>query len=238
MSTFNSTAEKVLDRCLSVHTVPSTLAFSPIGQRVSPRLAGVGRTGHVALSFDDGPDPVSTPLILDVLDELGWRATFFMLSDMVRAAPEVAREVVARGHEVGVHADVHRSHKRMGPRQIRDDVVRARAAVAEATGVEPRWYRPPHGALTFEGRFTAKRLGMQAVLWTAWGRDWRAEATPESVRDDVLAGRVDGGTILLHDSDCTSDPGCWRSTVGGLPLLAPRLAERGLDVGPIGEHGI
>jgi peptidoglycan/xylan/chitin deacetylase (PgdA/CDA1 family) len=234
----SSTAQKILDKALVVHTVPSTLAFSPIGQKVSRRLAGVGRPGHCALTFDDGPDPVSTPPILDVLGELGWRGTFFMLGDMVRAAPEVAREVVARGHEVGVHADTHRSQKRMRPREIRDDVVRARDAVAEATGIEPRWYRPPHGALTFEGRVTAKRLGMQAVLWTTWGRDWRAEATPESVRDDVFARRVDGGTVLLHDSDCTSDPGCWRSTVGGLPLLAPGFAARGLEVGPVGEHGI
>jgi peptidoglycan/xylan/chitin deacetylase (PgdA/CDA1 family) len=233
-----TTASRLIDRCLVVHTIPSTLAFSPVGQRVSPRLAGVGRPGHVALTFDDGPDAVSTPPILAALDELGWHATFFMLGDMVRAAPEVAAEVVAAGHEVGVHADVHRSQKRMPPRAIRDDVVRARDAVASATGVEPRWYRPPHGALTFEGRLTAKRLGMQAVLWTTWGRDWRAEATPESVRDDVFAGRVDGGTVLLHDSDCTSDPGCWRSTVGGLPLLAAGFAERGLQVGPVGEHGL
>jgi peptidoglycan/xylan/chitin deacetylase (PgdA/CDA1 family) len=229
-------AQRILDRCLVVHTVPSTLAFSPVGQKVSPRLAGVGRPGHVALTFDDGPDPVSTPPILDVLERIGWRGTFFMLGDMVRAAPDVAREVVARGHEVGVHADVHRSQKRMRPREIRDDVVRARATVADATGVEPVWYRPPHGALTFEGRLTARKLGMQAVLWTTWGRDWRAEATPESVRDDVFAGRVDGGTVLLHDSDCTSDPECWRATIGGLPLLAEGFAERGLEVGPVGDH--
>ena len=53
---------------------------------------------------------------------------------------------------------------------------------------------------------------MRTVLWTTWGRDWRAEATPRAVRDDVFAGRVDGGTVLLHDSDCTSDPGGWRSS--------------------------
>jgi peptidoglycan/xylan/chitin deacetylase (PgdA/CDA1 family) len=232
-----TTTERILDRCLVIHTIPSTLAFSPVGQYVSPRLAGVGRRGHAALTFDDGPDPVSTPPILEALERLGWHATFFMLGDMVRAAPEVAAQVVAAGHEIGVHADVHRSQKRMHPREIREDVVRARDAVATATGVEPRWYRPPHGALTFEGRITAKRLGMQAVLWTTWGRDWRAEATPESVRDDVFAGRVDGGTVLLHDSDCTSDPGCWRSTVAGLPLLAEGFAARGIEVGPVGEHG-
>jgi peptidoglycan-N-acetylglucosamine deacetylase len=231
-------AQKLLDKCMVVHTVPSTLAFSPVGRWVSPALAGVGAKGHVALTFDDGPDPASTPAFLTTLDELGWRATFFMLGEMVRAAPGLAAEVAAAGHEVAVHADAHRSQKTMGPRAIRDDVQRAHAAVAAASGVEPRWFRPPHGALSLEGKVTARRLGMRSVLWTTWGRDWRAEATPESVQADVLSGYLDGGTILLHDSDCTSDPEAWRSTLGGLRLLEGSFAERGLRVGPVGEHGI
>jgi peptidoglycan/xylan/chitin deacetylase (PgdA/CDA1 family) len=232
------TGQKILERCMVVHTVPSTLAFSPVGRYVSPGLAGVGTKGHVALTFDDGPDPVSTPEFLELLDDLSWHATFFMLGDMVRAAPGLAAEVAAAGHEIAVHADSHRSQKMMGPRAIRDDVARAYDAVAHASGVEPKWYRPPHGALSLEGKLTARKLGMRSVLWTTWGRDWRAEATPESVQADVLAGYLDGGTILLHDSDCTSDPGAWRSTLGGLTLLAGSFADRGLKVGPVGEHGL
>ena len=60
-------------------------------------------------TFDDGPDPQSTPEFLAVLDELGWRATFFMLGDMVRRSPSIAREVAAAGHEVAVHGDLHRN---------------------------------------------------------------------------------------------------------------------------------
>src|SRR6478609_1064265 len=121
-----------------VHTVPSTLAFSPVGRFVSPGLAGVGTKGHVALTFDDGPDPASTPAFLSLLDELGWHATFFMLGDMVRAAPGLAAEVAAEGHEVAVHADTHRSQKMMAPRAIRADVQRAHDAVAAASGIEPK----------------------------------------------------------------------------------------------------
>jgi peptidoglycan/xylan/chitin deacetylase (PgdA/CDA1 family) len=228
----------LLDRCLVVHTVPSTLAFSRLGPRLTPSLRGMGAPDHVAMTFDDGPDPRATPEFLRALDQLGWHATFFMLGAMVRRAPSVAAEVVAAGHEIGVHADAHRSQRAMSPPAIRDDVLRAHDTIAGATGVEPRWYRPPHGALSLEGHVTARRLGMRSVLWTAWGRDWRAEATPESVCEEVLAGRVEGGTVLLHDSDCTSDPGAWRSALGALPLLAVGLAERGLRVGPVGAHGI
>lgn len=209
-----------------------------IGTRFTPALVGCGRSGHVALSFDDGPDALSTPAILEALATLGWRATFFMLGTMARRAPGLAREVAEAGHEVAVHGDVHRNMARRTPRAVADDIQRARDTIAATSGVEPRWFRPPYGALSWPALFAARRLGLSTVLWTAWGRDWRSEATPATVVADVLRGRFDRGTILLHDSDCTSAPGSWRSTFGALPILAEELALRGLDVGPVGEHGI
>jgi peptidoglycan/xylan/chitin deacetylase (PgdA/CDA1 family) len=220
------------------HAAPALAGVSPFGVRVMPRLVGVGRAGHVALSFDDGPDPVSTPEILRVLDELGWRATFFMLGDMVRRAPAVALEVAAAGHEVAVHGDQHRNMLRRTPRATRDDVARSYDCVAAATGVEPRWFRPPFGILSTSCVRAARRHGMSTVLWTTWGRDWRREATPESVVADVTRRYVDGGTVLLHDADCESYPGSWKSTVGALPRLADEFDARGLAVGSVGEHGI
>jgi peptidoglycan-N-acetylglucosamine deacetylase len=76
------------------------------------------------------------------------------------------------------------------------------------------------------------------VLWTAWGRDWRAEATPGSVVADVARGVVPGGTVLLHDSDCTSADASWRITVAALPLLAELFADHDLEVGPLRDHGL
>ena len=142
---------------------------------------------------------------------------------------------MAAGHDVGVHATEHRSHRMMTPRRICDDVRRAHATVV-AAGATPAFYRPPHGALSPEGLVTARRLGMRAVLWSAWGRDWRAEATPESVCADVALGRLDGGTVLLHDSDCASAPGSWRTTLAALAPLAELFAARDLTVGPLSEH--
>ncbi|MGZ4677418.1 MAG: polysaccharide deacetylase family protein [Acidimicrobiia bacterium] len=223
---------------LAVNSAPSLLALSWLGRHVTPGLAGVGEPGHVALTFDDGPDPVSTPKFLAVLDELGVRATFFLLGDMARLAPGLAAEVAAAGHEIGVHGDRHRSQLRLSPRVVAEDTARARDAVASATGVDPVWFRPPYGTLSLSGIRAARRRRLRTVLWTTWGRDWRAEATPESVVADVLSGYVDGGTVLLHDSDCTSAPQSWRATLDALPQLAGELAARGLRVGPVGEHGI
>ena len=102
---------------------------------MTPRLVGVGRRGSVAVTFDDGPDPHTTPEFLRVLDELGWHATFFMLGDMVRRSPSVAREVAEAGHEVAVHGDLHRNMLRRTPRATEHDVANACDTIAAATGV-------------------------------------------------------------------------------------------------------
>jgi peptidoglycan/xylan/chitin deacetylase (PgdA/CDA1 family) len=193
---------------------------------------------HVALTFDDGPDPASTPAILDELERLDWRATFFLLGSMVRRAPSLAAELATRGHEVAVHGDEHRSHLQRSPSAVRNDVTRARDSIADATGVAPTWFRPPYGALSAGSLVAAHRLGLRPVLWTTWGRDWRAEATGPTVVADVLGDLTPGATVLLHDSDCTSAPQSWRSTLAALPALAEAFAGRGLAVGPLGEHGI
>jgi peptidoglycan-N-acetylglucosamine deacetylase len=75
------------------------------------------------------------------------------------------------------------------------------------------------------------------VLWTAWGEDWRARATPDTVHNTVMASLRGGGTILLHDSDCTSATGSWRTTLGALPRLLDTCHAHGWSVGPLREHG-
>ncbi len=206
--------------------------------RILPRLSGVGDPGHVALTFDDGPDPLSTPAVLDALDALGWRATFFCLGERVRRAPGLTRELVERGHEVAVHGDRHTSHLRRLAASSMADVARARDTIGDVAGVPPRWFRPPYGAVSSSALLAAKRSGLQLVLWTTWGRDWRPGATGESIAATVTRTFWPGATVLLHDSDVTSAPGSWRATLDALPLLAGRWAAGGLRVGPLREHGV
>ena len=223
---------------MAAYAAPSIARLLPPRLRLTPGLSGIGRADHLALTFDDGPDPTSTPAVMAALGRLGWSATFFCLGPMVEAAPSLAAELVAAGHEVGVHGYDHGGAIRRGPAALRDDVVRTRDLIGAATGVSPTWYRPPYGELSLGSLVAARAATVRLVLWSAWGRDWRAEATPASVVQDLRRGVLAGGTALLHDSDCTSAPGSWHMTVGALPLLAEYLDQVGVSVGPLGEHGL
>ncbi|MFD8255078.1 polysaccharide deacetylase family protein [Streptomyces werraensis] len=219
------------------HVGPAATWLPVVRRHLSSRLAGTGHPRHVALTFDDGPGPVSTTRFLDVLDGLGVRATFFVLGDAVVRHPDVVRETARRGHEMAVHGWSHDRPWLPTPARDVRCLRRAVEAVQDVTGVAPRWYRPPYGILT-SGRWAAARAeGLRPVLWTAWGRDWTATATPASVRATVEADLRGGGTVLLHDTDRTAAPGCWRATLGALPDLVAGWRAAGLTVGPLSEHG-
>jgi peptidoglycan-N-acetylglucosamine deacetylase len=222
---------------LAWHGVPALTSIAALRTRLHPALAGLGDPGHVALTFDDGPHPVSTPHFLTELDRLGVRATFFLTGRWAARVPGLAREIAAAGHELAVHGYDHRCLLARGPRATYADLARARDVISDATGVDLRWFRPPYGVLTGSALVAGWRLGLTPVLWTAWGEDWAAGATPDSVHRTVLAGLTGGGTVLLHDSDVTSTPGSWRATLGALPRIVETLWGRGLRVGPLAEHG-
>ncbi|MEV8568279.1 polysaccharide deacetylase family protein [Streptomyces sp. NPDC051322] len=219
------------------HGAPTVAAFGPLRNRFMPRLSGQGRPDHVALTFDDGPDHLSTPHFLRLLEARGLRATFFLLGSMAVRSPWLVREMAAAGHEVALHGWAHRPLLLRGPRSTYEDLARARDTVGGLTGTAPRLFRPPYGVLTSGTQLACHRLGLTPVLWTAWGEDWRRRATPESVHDTVMADLRGGGTVLLHDSDCTSAVGSWRNTLLALPRILDACQGRGWQVGPLREHG-
>jgi peptidoglycan-N-acetylglucosamine deacetylase len=215
---------------------PALLRARVLRVALCPALAGVGAAGSVALTFDDGPGPEGTPAVLQALDQLGWKATFFMLGTQVERYPDVAAAVVGAGHEAAVHGFSHRNHLARGPADVHRDVTRAASVVTAATGARPTWFRPPYGVLTLGSLIAARRAGLRPVLWTAWGRDWEARG-PAQVADTVGSQLRPGGTVLLHDSDCVARvAGSWQSTVQALPRLAELADQLGCTVGPLRDH--
>jgi len=217
---------------------PGVTAVGPLRRRLFPRLAGLGRPDHVALTFDDGPDPASTPAFLDVLAARQLHATFFMLGSMVARTPQLAAEIAAAGHEIAVHGWAHRYTILRSPWDVSSDLARAHDAVSAATGQRPRFFRPPYGVLSSGAILAARRLGLTPVLWSCWGREWAPGATPDSVFATVAAHLTGGATILLHDSDCTSPAGAASAALGALPWLLDECSARGLAVGTLAGHGL
>lgn len=220
----------------AAHVGPVVSTFGPLRNRLMPRLAGQGSPDHVALTLDDGPDPRSTPQFLELLEDRRLHATFFLLGSQAQHCPGLVRDMAAAGHEIAVHGWEHRPLALRGPRATYDDLARAQELVGELTGLRPRLFRPPYGVMSGPAHTAARRLGLRPVLWTCWGEDWRAGATPESVHRTVARDLRGGGTILLHDSDCTSTPGSWRATLGALPRILDTCARRGFQVGPLSDH--
>ncbi|RST13622.1 polysaccharide deacetylase family protein [Streptomyces sp. WAC05374] len=231
-------AAGVLGAVAAWHIGPAATWLPGARAALWPGLDGRGDPSHVALTFDDGPDPVSTPHFLRALDALSVRATFFVLGARLAQHPALGRLIAAEGHELAVHGWRH--DRPWCPHPLRDvrDLARTADLVAETAGRRPLWYRPAYGVLT-GGRWAAARsAGLRTVLWSAWGRDWTAGATAPGVRAEVTRTLRGGGTVLLHDSDVVSAPGAWRAALGALPGLVGECRRRGLRVGTLEGHGL
>jgi peptidoglycan-N-acetylglucosamine deacetylase len=181
-----------------------------------------------ALTFDDGPHPQGTPATLEVLAAAGARATFFLVGEQVRRNPGLVGEIVAAGHDIGLHCDRHRNLLRLAPWQVRADIARAQATIEAASGRAIGLYRPPYGIFNATALRAARARDWRALLWSHWGKDWQAQATPESIATLVTGGARAGSVLLLHDADDYSAPESWRRMVAALPRVLDTLAQRGL----------
>jgi len=182
-----------------------------------------------ALTFDDGPHAQGTPAVLEILADASVQATFFLVGEQVRRNPTLGREIVAAGHGIGLHCDRHRNLLRLTPWQVREDIDRAQAIIEDATGCSPSLYRPPYGVLNASALRLARGRGWRTLLWSQWGRDWEARATPESIAARVTDGADEGSVLLLHDAEDYSATGSWQRTAAALPRVLETLAERGLQ---------
>jgi peptidoglycan-N-acetylglucosamine deacetylase len=182
-----------------------------------------------ALTFDDGPHPLGTPAVLEILARAGASATFFLVGEQVARDPALAREIVAAGHRVGLHCYRHRNQLRLLPAQVREDIARAEATIVEATAQAIDVYRPPYGVLNARALRIARVRGWRTLLWSHSGRDWEASATPASILALTTERVSAGAVLLLHDADDYSAPGSWRGTVEALPQIIDTLAARGLE---------
>lgn len=183
---------------------------------------------RVSLTFDDGPNPRATPLILDVLRREQVQATFFVLGRHAARWPELVRRMADEGHQLGNHGYWHRKLHRRGPRYVRDDLTRGTEAIVHAScGIRPRHFRAPHGFRSPWVTSIASRLGQRTIGWSLGVWDSARPGAGEIARRAVRAV-APGCILLLHDGDGYDPEGDRTQTAEALPLIIDGLRSRGL----------
>jgi peptidoglycan-N-acetylglucosamine deacetylase len=186
----------------------------------------------IALTFDDGPSP-STPELLRVFDDYKVRATFFQCGMHVRRFPQIARETVMAGHELGNHTDTHPKLLGKSRQFVFEEISRAQDAIIEVTGVAPRLFRAPYGARWFGLRAAQRQLDLLHVHWTTIGQDWKLDGTQVVRR--IMRQCENGAIICLHDArDRSVDPDI-RNTIEAVRQIVPELLERGYEFRTVSE---
>jgi len=209
------------------------------GLGVVQRGLGSARA-ELGLTFDDGPDPATTPGVLDALASAGVRATFFVLGERAAAHPELVERLLSEGHELALHGWRHRHGWIRAPWEAYADVVRGARELERLAGARPRFFRPPHGAYTWAQQAAIRKLGLTPVHWTVEAHDWHPGYGPEDVVRRVVEGVLPGGgqiegampgdVIVMHDAG----PG-GKTTAAALPELLAELRRRGFDPKPLGS---
>lgn len=180
---------------------------------------------RVYLTFDDGPDPEWTPRVLNVLDKGGAKATFFAIGQQAQQSPDLVRRIHDAGHAVGNHTFSHRHPWFMSQQTARAQVRDGANAISDVLGIEPRFYRPPHGRERACMNDEAHRCGEQVVLWNVSAIDWGPLGVADSIekRLDAVKG---GDIVLMHDGQNKHNRPDQLLQI--LPLFLRKLSDRGL----------
>ncbi|MER5771867.1 polysaccharide deacetylase family protein [Streptomyces sp. NPDC001985] len=184
---------------------------------------------EIALTFDDGPDPVHTREVLGILERYGVRATFFCVGLHVNALPDEVRRITDAGHSLGNHTWSHPFLPDLTAAQFRLQIERTSEAFERAVGITPDLFRPPYGARTPESLAELAAGGPALALWDVDSWDW-ARQGPEKITRTVLDHAQPGSMILMHDGG-----GDRRQSVQALPAVIEGLLERDLRFVPAGE---
>jgi peptidoglycan/xylan/chitin deacetylase (PgdA/CDA1 family) len=174
---------------------------------MAPRSQLYGRTltrgsdpSQLALTYDDGPNDPHTLRLLDVLAKHGAKATFFLIGKYLRQRPEIARAVLAAGHEIGNHTYNHPNLIFVSAARLRQELEDCNKALEDALGVTPKLFRPPFGGRRPSVLRIARSFGFQTVMWSVSSDDWKADS-PDFILKKIAPGLKSSRAeiVLMHD---------------------------------------
>jgi peptidoglycan/xylan/chitin deacetylase (PgdA/CDA1 family) len=191
----------------------------------------------VAFTFDDGPDPEGTPVVLDILARRRARATFFVLGERVEAQRALVQRAVADGHEIALHAGTHATLPDLSAIEQARNLVAGRRAISAAVGQPPRHFRAPYGVQTRATVAIARVLGMRPVMWSSYAAEWSEQPVAACI-DQAAAQLAAGAIVLLHDGAAGKHGRDRRPVMEVAEILEALLdiaATRRLTSVPVGE---
>jgi peptidoglycan/xylan/chitin deacetylase (PgdA/CDA1 family) len=188
---------------------------------------GTDDSRGVALTFDDGPCPIHTPQVLDMLDRAGVKATFFVIGYKAQAHPDIVRDIVKRGHVIGSHSYTHsRAFSLLSKTAVRQDIEQSLVCIETITGDRPALFRPPIGHTNPRIAKVVDELGLTVVGWSIRALDGLASATPDRVVARVAPKLKDGAIVLLHDAAERDD--FTPATIEALPKILDAMDRKNL----------
>lgn len=188
----------------------------------------------MALTFDDGPHPVYTAQVLDILREYDIKATFFLVGRHVLKYPEMAKRIEQEGHDIGNHTFTHKDLLTAKRRVLLSEVDKTDKAIHEVTGISTKLFRPPRGALGPACRRALVEKGYRIVLWTVSAADWSG-ISPKAITARVMRYTKPGGIVLFHDSGALvrSEGASRGNTVKALAEVIEKLRAKGFEIVPV-----
>lgn len=181
----------------------------------------------VALTFDDGPCPINTPKVLDMLDRAGVKATFFVIGHKAQAHPEIVQDILKRGHVVGSHSFTHsRAFSLLSKAAVRQDIEHSLACIEKITGSRPALFRPPIGHTNPRIAKVIEELDLTVVGWSVRALDGVASADPNRVAQRVISRLEDGAIVLLHDAAERDDR--TPASIAALPRILEAMDRKNL----------
>lgn len=184
-------------------------------------------TGPLALTFDDGPDSIYTPQILDILKEKNVKATFFLIGKRIKHYPKIAQRIAREGHAIGNHTYTHLFLPHGDLANIKEQIENTQHLIDSICGKSVKIFRPPWGEIDKTQVTEIQKLGYRIVLWDIDSRDYDTLNTPHSIIQQVVSKRNKNKIILMHSSDYSNEENSREPTVIALPKIINDLHNQG-----------
>jgi len=198
---------------------PSPEAQQSVAQKPATWFSVHVNSPYVAMTFDDGPSPLTTPRLLDILKQRNIKATFFMIGQNAERNPEIVKRILAEGHEIGNHSWTHPQLSKLSDERVTEEITKTQDAIKNACGYTPILLRPPYGAITSRQKeWIEKQFGLSVIMWSVDPFDWKRPGA-SVIEQRILAGARPGAIILSHDIH--------KQTVDAMPATLDALAQKG-----------